>query len=305
MMRDLVSVVIPTRDRVKMLERAVASVLSQTYPAVEICIVIDGEDDVTKRFVQRYMDGEIPVKVLQTKGVGGSTARNLGVGIAAGKWIAFLDDDDEFLPDKLEKQLALLDENSEARHLAFTSVATYAPGKPKRTYQLPYIPWKEGAYSVGDYLFSRKSWKTIGFMQTSTLLIPRKILLEIPFTEGLKKHQDWDLLLRMEQAGVEMKHLASAETVYHQNVATAGRVGQLNAWTFSEKWMETAPLTRTARDSFLLSIVNRGIATDTSLTKWQRQKAIVARGRKVHWNIRYSGSYLYMLLINLIRVYSK
>lgn len=305
MMQELISVVIPTRNRTDMLVRAIESVIAQTYENIEICIVIDGEDDVTAQFLAGYAASRVDMKVAQTDGIGGSAARNLGVEMAAGTWIAFLDDDDEFLPRKLEKQVALLGGDADARHLAFTSVETYDPGKPERRYMLPDVTWKEAQCSVGEYLFCRKGRKTMGFIQTSTLLIPRKLMLEIPFTNGLKKHQDWDLLVRMESAGVAFKQLEQAEAIYHQHVVVSGRVGQHNVWRFSERWMEEITVSRAARDSFLLSIVNRGIATDQSMTKWQRHKEIMQRFFQVKWNGKYVGSYVYMLMINSVRAYLK
>ncbi|WP_137657378.1 glycosyltransferase family 2 protein [Listeria newyorkensis] len=304
-MQELVSVVIPTCHRAGTLKRAMDSVLRQTYESFEICVVLDGDDEETRDLVKRYISEDKPVRCVQTSGVGGSAARNLGVRMAQGEWIAFLDDDDEFLPTKLEKQLGLLGFDSEKRHLAFTSVLTYKPDKVDARFVLPHVNWEETACSVGEYLFCRKGRRTMGFMQTSTLLIPRKILLEIPFTDGLKKHQDWDLLLRMEAAGVAIRHLESPETIYHQHKMAAKHVGQQNAWRFSEEWMRSMPLADGARDAFVLSIVNRGIATDSSMTIWERQRELFKRFWKVHWRVKGAGSYVYMIGINLVRVYSK
>ncbi|MBC2117080.1 glycosyltransferase family 2 protein [Listeria booriae] len=304
-MLGLVSVVIPTCRRADTLKRAMDSVLCQTYKTIEICVVIDGFDEETRQLVMRYIEAGKPVRCVQTTGIGGSAARNLGVQMAQGEWIAFLDDDDEFLPTKLERQLGLLGFDSEKRHLAFTSVLTYKPNKERDTYVLPYMNWEEMTCSVGEYLFCRKGRRTIGFMQTSTLLIPRKILLEIPFTDGLKKHQDWDLLLRMEAAGIEIRHLESPETIYHQHDMTAKHVGQQNAWRFSEEWMQTVPLSRNAQDAFLLSIVNRGIATDRMMTSWERQKELGRRFLKVRWGVKEAGSYVYMAGLNMVRSYLK
>lgn len=304
-MRGLVSVVIPTCRRAETLKRAMDSVLCQTYEAIEICVVIDGFDEETRKLVTRYIEAGQPVRCVQTTGIGGSAARNLGVQMAQGEWIAFLDDDDEFLPTKLEKQLALLGFDPEKRHLAFSSVLTYKPNRAHQRYVLPYMNWEEAECSVGEYLFCRKGRRTIGFMQTSTLLIPRKILLEIPFTDGLKKHQDWDLLLHMEAAGIEIRHLESPETIYHQHSMAAKHVGQQNAWRFSEEWMRTVPLAKSARDAFMLSIVNRGIATDRTMTVWARQRELFKRFWQVRWGLKEAGSYVYMAGLNMARAYLK
>ncbi|MBC1228722.1 glycosyltransferase family 2 protein [Listeria booriae] len=304
-MQDLVSIVIPTKNRATTLEKAIKSVLTQTYSPIEICVIIDGPDQETRQMLDKYLGRGICIHIHETKGVGGSTARNIGVQVADGKWIAFLDDDDEFMPEKLEKQLSLLDHNYEARHLSFSSVLTYEAGCPTQTFILPDFSWQSNKYTIGEYLFSRKGRKTMGFIQTSTLLIPRELLLEIPFTNGLKKHQDWDLMLRMEQAGVEIKQLESPETIYHQQVSTRKRIGQQNIWQFSEQWAQKMNLSINARDSFMLSIVIRGIAMDKTLSRRTRQREIMIRVRKISWNWKHMVSYFYMIAINLVRVYLK
>ena len=98
-----VSVVIPTRGRAVLAERAVRSVLAQSFHDFEIVVVIDGPDPETKEAIQQLEDKRLRILHLTEK-VGGSEARNIGVRFARGKWIALLDDDDEWLPDKLAKQ---------------------------------------------------------------------------------------------------------------------------------------------------------------------------------------------------------
>ncbi len=102
----LVSAVIPTRGRPELLRRAVRSALAQTLREIEVVVVIDGEDSATKRALQElaHEDGRVRVVALATS-VGGSDARNRGVDAASGEWIAFLDDDDEWLPGKLQAQI--------------------------------------------------------------------------------------------------------------------------------------------------------------------------------------------------------
>ena len=98
-----VSVIIPTFDRVQVLPRALDSVLAQTRPADEIIVVDDGSGDRTRE----VLESEYPmVRLLSQENRGVSAARNHGVEASSGTWLAFLDSDDEWLPDKLELQLA-------------------------------------------------------------------------------------------------------------------------------------------------------------------------------------------------------
>ena len=107
-----ISVIIPTYNRKNTLPRAVESVLKQTYKPIEIIVVDDGSTDGTKEwFSEMYPLVHYTYQV--NSGV--SSARNTGINSARGDWIALLDSDDEWLPDKLEIQVKLLQNNAELR----------------------------------------------------------------------------------------------------------------------------------------------------------------------------------------------
>ena len=101
-MSDLVSVIIPTYNRVEVLPRAIASVLNQTYKDIEIIVIDDGSVDNTENVIKKYGD-KIHYVFQQNQGV--SAARNNGVKHSNGKYLAFIDSDDEWLPNKLELQM--------------------------------------------------------------------------------------------------------------------------------------------------------------------------------------------------------
>src|SRR3954451_8490265 len=106
MTTPLVSVVIPTTKRPHLVIRAVRSVLSQTITDLELIVAIDGPNPETGAVLAAIADPRVRIVQHQT-GAGAGAARNLGARHATGKWIGFLDDDDEWLPRKLESQLAL------------------------------------------------------------------------------------------------------------------------------------------------------------------------------------------------------
>jgi len=107
-----ISVIIPTYNRKNTLPRAVESVLNQTYKPVEIIIVDDGSTDGTKEWFSEMYP---LVHYIYQVNSGVSLARNTGINSARGDWIALLDSDDEWLPDKLELQVKLLQNNAELR----------------------------------------------------------------------------------------------------------------------------------------------------------------------------------------------
>lgn len=97
-----ISVIIPTFNRAGLLPRALASVLDQSRPADEIIVVDDGSSDQTRELIQT----EFPtVSLISQNNQGVSAARNRGVEASSGSWLAFLDSDDEWLPEKLEVQM--------------------------------------------------------------------------------------------------------------------------------------------------------------------------------------------------------
>jgi glycosyltransferase involved in cell wall biosynthesis len=99
-----VSVVIPTHNRAKMLKRAVDSVLNQTVLPEEIIIIDDCSDDETLKIMQKHPSEKLRI-LQQTENKGVSAARNRGIGESQSNWVVFLDSDDWWLPQKLEKQI--------------------------------------------------------------------------------------------------------------------------------------------------------------------------------------------------------
>ncbi|EMO54415.1 glycosyltransferase family 2 protein [Leptospira noguchii] len=110
-----ISVVIPTYNRENKILNAISSVLKQTLPPKEIIVVDDGSTDTTVSKIQEKFSDKIQILLLEHKGV--SHARNRGVENASGDWIAFLDSDDEWLSEKLEKQWKHIEEHPETEIL--------------------------------------------------------------------------------------------------------------------------------------------------------------------------------------------
>jgi glycosyltransferase involved in cell wall biosynthesis len=123
-----VSVVIPTYNRAALLGRAVESALAQTMAPLEILIVDDGSTDETRAVCAQW---SAPVRYIATPNGGVAKARNVGIAEARGEWVALLDSDDEWEPDKLAAQCAALDAAPEARWCITGSTLIDGNGQPR------------------------------------------------------------------------------------------------------------------------------------------------------------------------------
>ncbi len=227
-----ISVVIPSRNRRVLVERALHSVLCQTFRDLEVLVVIDGPDMDTQDALSRIEDARLRLFCLE-HGVGGSEARNLGVRYAKGSWIAFLDDDDEWMPEKLEKQLQAA-ESTEGSLIFVASRFVERTESAQRI--LPRrLPLAGEAFS--DYLFTRRGWNSgEGFLQTSTWFVSRELMRRVPFTPGLRRCQDLDWLLHA-TALPEVSVVVVPEVLATFNHEDHGeRVSRSADWKFLYDW---------------------------------------------------------------------
>lgn len=188
MKKELVSCVIPTYKRSDTLLRAVNSVLNQTYENVEVIIVDDNEPDdeysiETQKKIELIKDARVRY-VKQEKHVNGAVARNVGIKCAQGEFVAFLDDDDEWLPTKIEHQMKLFMEDNSID--AVTSLwMLYDNGMEVRRcpqYTSDNLQFKVFLREVAVY--------------TSTLVIKKAVVEKFGgFDEHLLRHQDLQFLV--------------------------------------------------------------------------------------------------------------
>lgn len=184
----MVSVVIPTHNRCDLLQRAIKSVQSQSYTDLEIIIVSDGSTDETEKIVGTLADLDHRIRLIAYHPAkGGNTARNIGIEAANGEYIAFLDDDDEWLPEKIEKQLEVMKSDPEIG-LVYTGVQIL--------YVNEVISYNTKARNSGDMHTEILLDNFIG--TTSTVMLKKDIL---PYTGmfdiNLRALQDYDLWIRV------------------------------------------------------------------------------------------------------------
>ena len=143
--KPTVSVIIPTYNRAHLISRAIKSVLNQTYQDFEVIVVDDGSTDNTEEVIKEFQKKDERIKyVRHEKNKGGSAARNTGIKAAKGKYIAFLDSDDEWLPEKLEKQMKVF-ENAPAKvGVVYTDMWRTMRNKRKYYFSSPMITPEDG-----------------------------------------------------------------------------------------------------------------------------------------------------------------
>ena len=190
----LVSVVIPTYNRGYCIESAVRSVLASTWRNLEVIVVDDGSSDDTESIIKSIDDLRIRyIRIEENRGA--NHARNVGVKNAKGDYIAFNDSDDEWLPDKLEKQMrVMLQSDDDKLGCVYCPICKYENGK-----MVSIEPDLEqyGEDAIGDIYYFMMGHM---FISTQTLLLKKKVIEEVGyFNENLTRLQDWELLLRVAQ----------------------------------------------------------------------------------------------------------
>lgn len=118
-MNDMVSVIMPSYNTAEYIAESIQSVLNQTYTNWELIIVDDCSTDNTDETVEPYLSDSRIYYLKNDKNSGAAVSRNRALREAKGKWIAFLDSDDLWLPEKLEKQIAFMENNG--YHFSYTS----------------------------------------------------------------------------------------------------------------------------------------------------------------------------------------
>jgi glycosyltransferase involved in cell wall biosynthesis len=251
MVKNLVTAVIPTRNRPELVLRAVRSALAQSHEELEVVVVIDGPDAATREALGRVADGRLRVVALE-ESVGGSDARNKGVECGNGEWIAFLDDDDEWFPTKIEKQLELALRCGKAQPL----VSCYFIGRmPSGDFVWPRRTPAEGE-PLCEYLFARRSLvRGEAQLQTSLIFARRELLRAVPFKSGLRRHQDTDWYVRV--AGVEglsVEFVHEPLAVWYLEEKRPKITGKMD-WRYSLEWLRSVRglITRRAYAGFITS----------------------------------------------------
>jgi glycosyltransferase involved in cell wall biosynthesis len=203
--RPLVSAVIPTYNRSHVIERAITSILNQTYRPIEIIVVDDGSTDNTAALLEGL---DVPgLRYFRTPAnAGASAARNLGISQARGDLVAFLDVDDEWLPEKTARQVAKFAEASEVG-VVYCGIREVSPQWPAQD----KLPGHRGD------LF--ETLRVVNVLRTSGVMVRRGVFEDVGgFDCELTARHDWDLWLRIARKYL-IDYIPDVAVRYHYGTA--------------------------------------------------------------------------------------
>lgn len=240
-----VSVVIATYKRPEQLLRAVRAALAQTIADIEVVVAVEADDPDSIAALATIRDDRVRHIVNAVRN-GPGPARDAAAADATAPFIAFLDDDDEWLPEKLERQLALVDDRTIVMTLSQVKTTEGVFVRPGRPY--------EGDVPVDEWLFDRQTWFRGGdaFLQTSSLMIPRALIATLGF--GTARHEEWELVIRaVKQHGYRLATVREPLVIYH--------AGGLYPWRPSADWAVSMRdvLTPRALSGFSLNTATQGL----------------------------------------------
>lgn len=187
-----ITVVLPTYNRSEFIGDAIRSVLNQTYTKFELIIVDDGSSDGTESIVKTFSDPRIIYRYQPNSGR--SIARNNAIAIARGKYIAFIDSDDMYLPGKLEMQYRLLEDTPNA-DMVYTSARCIN---------------RDGSYLPQNYraIVSGVIYTSIAFFQPVTVILPTVMLRKSTFSQiggfdkNMNRFEDTDMWRRVSKVSL-------------------------------------------------------------------------------------------------------
>ncbi len=221
------SVIIPWHGNKEFLFRATKSLALQTETDFEIIIVCNGK---AAGLVSQLQDwNELPkCRVVSCPPADANLARNAGIDTAKGQWLALLDADDEFTPDKLSVMRRAIEASKADCYLS--------RGKRMRSTGNPIVfpaSQFQSNENIAEYFFSRGC-----NCSTTSIVVRKEIAQRIRFTPGLPKFQDNDFLIRAQAGGANIKMLEDALFIWH-DATEEGRISRRNDYNQQMAWAKS------------------------------------------------------------------
>ena len=239
------SVVIPLYNRAEIVGDTIRSVLAQDWQDFEIVVIDDGSRDNPRPVIDAI--GDPRVRYIRQDNAGGGAARNAGIMASDGRYIAFLDSDDLFLPGKLSIMAKAL-AGDDGRTVLYSRMKV--DRGVDRYWIRPDRGIREGE-DVGEYLFCANQ-----FIQTSTMVVPTGMAQQVLFDPALKKGQDLDFCVRLQGAGARFRMIDQPLTIW-LDATEAGRTSYVKGYETSLDWLDRCGhmLTTRARRGYRATVL--------------------------------------------------
>lgn len=227
-----VSVVIPTQDGTSTIERALESVRGNLPCIRETLVVTSRSPDPYRAFLEREIAPrfkDIGLIILDSGPTSnGSIARNVGIVAARADFVAFLDDDDEWLVGKLPVYFdAMQDRALDGNFVVFSTVIACDERREVKKL-MPTHKYDGG--NIGEFVLGFG-----GGAQTSSLLLPSRLAKKVQFNPTLIRHQDYDFCLRLQEAGATFHQIEQPLSYWYQRGSIVAKGGTFD---FCESWMK-------------------------------------------------------------------
>jgi glycosyltransferase involved in cell wall biosynthesis len=227
-----VSVVIPSRDGRETLKRALDSIVPGARHVHEVIVVFSNSPVEFKAYCEtllpRYATAFAARALDSGAASNGAIARNMGMQAAVAPLVALLDDDDEWLPQKLDVYIDHISRLSLSNDFVLFSQVV-ACSEDRSAWQLfPSISYDGGR--ISDFVFS-----PLGGAQTSSLLLPTRLAQRVGFDPSLVRHQDYDFCLRLEEAGARFVEIEQPLTYWYQRGSGVAKGGSFD---FCTDWVQ-------------------------------------------------------------------
>ncbi|WP_434931615.1 glycosyltransferase family 2 protein [Shewanella sp. HL-SH5] len=228
MQQPLFSVVIPAYNRAHCIHSAISSVQKQTEQHFEIIVIDDGSSDGTEQVVAEISKDEPRLRFIKQENGGATKARNTGIKATVGRYIAFLDSDDVFLPHHLEQARLALGSNEKT--CVYTQVIVH------RGNNLEFVKPSRGprpGEHISEYLFCNH-----GFVPTITLVVPTKLANEVLYDETVGYGDDMDFAIRLVAAGGDLIMLSKPSAIW-QDIWSESRLSSAIDPVKRLSWLKT------------------------------------------------------------------
>jgi glycosyltransferase involved in cell wall biosynthesis len=235
----VVSVIIPTYNRADLICHTLDSAINQSYKNLEIIVIDDGSTDNTEEVVKDIGDERIRY-IRHPSNLGGSIARNTGIEAATGEYIAFLDSDDLWAPEKIQLQLASIQKHPHPQKVvchaqivfSFTRLSNYNQvAINSETLHIVPERGKGEVETIAEYLFCHH-----GELHTSSLMMHRSLALATRFRPDLKRHQDWDFCFRLEDQGAIFTFIKKPLVIWNDD-PRQDRISRMSDYQISVSWI--------------------------------------------------------------------